>query len=108
KPLLPFHPKELSAPRDLLPAATVVYYMMKLDAASAWSNYANTFFSPGEVETFSNLWSLDFKKDVLPELGPECGAAMVGLPDINNFTGATLVMFCKLKSNKLADGLKEG
>ncbi|HEX2269790.1 MAG TPA: HEAT repeat domain-containing protein, partial [Pyrinomonadaceae bacterium] len=35
KPLLPFKPQDLSAPRELLPASTIAYYLMKLDVADA-------------------------------------------------------------------------
>ena len=80
KPLLPFDPKELAAPRDLLPASTIAYYLMKVDLASVWNSYSKSFFIPAHIETISNVWSLDFKQEVLPELGPECGVVMLDLP----------------------------
>jgi tetratricopeptide (TPR) repeat protein len=108
KPLLPFDPKELSAPRDLLPASTIAYYLTKVDLASAWTTYSNTLFSTTNSETFSNVWALDFKQDVLPELGPECGVAVLELPRIKDLTGGTVAIFCKLKSSKLAGALTAG
>ena len=50
---------------------------------------------------------MDFEKEVLPELGPECGAVMIELPDAG-FKGATGAAFCKLKSNKLSEALSTG
>ena len=77
KPLLPFHPKELSAPRDLLPATTIAYYLMKVDLTS------NGLFGE-DLETVSKRWGLDFKQDVLAELGPECGAVLLELPNFDD------------------------
>jgi tetratricopeptide (TPR) repeat protein len=106
KPLLPFHPKELSAPRDLLPARTIAYYLMKVDLANFWSSKLKTVFGD-DLKTTANVWSLDFKQEVLPELGPECGAIVLELPNLE-FDGGTWAAFCKLKSNKLADALSTG
>ncbi len=108
KPLRPFHPKELSAPRDLLPASTIAYYLMNVDLPGVWSSQAKDFFSSANVEAITNLWSLDFKQEVLPELGPECGGVMLELPNIMTASGGSFAFFCKLKSNKLAEALKTG
>ena len=107
KPLLPFHPKELSAPRDLLPASTIAYFLMNVDPKLGWSNKPKTSLLPSEVD-FSNLWSLNFKDEVLPELGPECGAVVLELPGITDFEGGSWAAFCKLKSSKLAEALSAG
>ena len=106
KPLLPFQPKELSAPRELLPASTVAYYFMNVDLPLFWSSKFGKTFVP-DFEN-SKLWSLDFKKEVLSELGPECGAVLLDPPDINDFVNVTWAAFCKLKSNKLTDALNTG
>jgi Flp pilus assembly protein TadD len=106
KPLLPFHPKELSAPRELLPARTIAYYLMKVDLPSFWSSKLKTSFDD-DLKSMANIWSLDFKQEVLPELGPECGAILIELPNIR-FDGGTWAAFCKLKSTKLADALSTG
>ncbi|HSE17343.1 MAG TPA: transglutaminase domain-containing protein [Pyrinomonadaceae bacterium] len=108
KPLLPFHPKELTAPRELLPASTIGYYLMKVDLASAWPTKLRTFFFRDDPKDTSKLWAVDFKQDVLPELGPECGAVLLDLPNMKDYEAATWAAFCKLKSAKLAEALSAG
>ncbi|HEX6284744.1 MAG TPA: hypothetical protein VFZ71_07710, partial [Pyrinomonadaceae bacterium] len=108
KPLLPFHPKELTAPRELLPSSTIAYFLTRVDLPAVWTTSAKDIFSKAEVEALFAAWVLDFKQDVLPELGPECGAVMLESPDVQDFSGATWAAFCKLKSNKLSDALKAG
>jgi tetratricopeptide (TPR) repeat protein len=108
KPLSPFHPKELTAPRDLLPASTIGYYLMKVDLAALTSNpFWSSMFKP-QLELVPLVWASDFKQEVLPELGPECGVALMGLPDITDLDGTAWAAFCKLKSNKLAQALTTG
>jgi tetratricopeptide (TPR) repeat protein len=107
KHLLPFHPKDLAAPRDLLPASTIAYYLMNIDLARSWSGSFGTFL-PETFQSKSKLWAVDFEREVLPELGPECGAAVLELPDFEEFTGGSWATFCKLKSNKLAEALNSG
>lgn len=108
KHLLPLNPKDLTAPRALLPASTIAYYLMNLDVAPSFSSQGGTFF-PENLQTNSKLWSIDFQKEVLTELGPECGAVLLELPTFREFTtGGTWATFCKLKSNKLADALSTG
>lgn len=107
--LLPFHPKELAAARDLLPAATIAYYFMKIDLASAWSSKSRVGLFGEDLENMTKRWAVDFKKDVLTELGPECGAIILELPHIDRFEDtATWAAFCKLKSNKLVEALNAG
>lgn len=108
KPLLQFHPKELSSPRDLLPASTIAYYLMQVDLAGLWSTRAKMLFAPAEVESLTNVWALDFAKEVLPELGPECGAVMLELPKLSTAGGGSFAVFCKLKTNKLSEALRAG
>jgi tetratricopeptide (TPR) repeat protein len=109
KHLLPFHPKDLTAPRTLLPASTIAYYFMNLDLALAFSGKIGTFF-PEYLQSNSKLWGMDFQKGVLPELGPECGAVLLELPNIEEFSkvNPTWATFCKLKSPKLAEALTTG
>jgi len=108
KHLLPFNPKDLEAPRALLPASTIAYYLMNVDAALSFSGKSGTFF-PENLQSNSKLWGLDFQREVLTELGPECGAVLLELPTFGEFTtGGTWATFCKLKSNKLADALSAG
>lgn len=104
KPLLPFNPKELTAPRDLLPASTVAYFLTKVDVSAAWSIWMKEAIakaSPGAP----NLGPLNLSDDILAELGPECGLALLELPNFDDFSGGSWAAFCKLKSNKLADAL---
>jgi tetratricopeptide (TPR) repeat protein len=108
KPLINFQPDQLSAPRDLLPRSTVLYYFMKVDAVEAlreWSKVATA----EEKKGLSDAWAIDFNKEVLPEFDLECGAAMLGLPDLNaKDWSAPWVVFFKLKSDRLQHALEEG
>ena len=105
KPLMPFNPKELTAPRELLPASTVAYFLTKADVPALWSTWLKDAVDKKPTDTLPNLVGLKLIEDVLPELGPECGVAILEVP---NFNGASWVAFCKLKSNKLADALAAG
>src|SRR5262249_6745466 len=62
KPLLPVHPKDLSATRDLLPASTIAYYLMNVDLKLGWSNKLRTSFFANEADV-TNLWSVNFKDE---------------------------------------------
>ena len=111
KPLLPFHPKELSAPGALLPSSTLAYFLAKLDVPAAWETWPKTLqMRENRFEIDPSLFSLDLKREVLPELGPECGAVLLELPNLyeKDFEGATWAAFCKLKSNKLSDAFAAG
>src|SRR5215213_5196477 len=109
KPLLPFHPKELTAPRELLPASTIAYYLMKVDLASAWPTKLRTaFLDENDLRNATKLWAIDLKQDVLPELGPECGAVVLDITDMTDIDAWTWAAFCKLKSTKLSDALSAG
>jgi Flp pilus assembly protein TadD len=107
KPLQPFHPKELTAPRELLPASTIAYYLMKVDLASAWPTELRKYFLPDDAKDKSNVWALDLK-EVLAELGPECGAVVLDLPYLKDLDDLTWAGFCKLKSAKLSEALTAG
>ncbi len=108
KPLLPFQPKELTAARDLLPASTIAYFLAKIDLPALWETSPKDLFSKLDLGTLPSFSSLDFKQDVLPELGPECGVVLLKLPERDNFSSGSLAAFCKLKSNKLAEALTTG
>ncbi len=109
KPLRAFHPAEAAAPRELLPRSTVIYFLTSFDAALAWRAWAGELFSADEVKRFTDLWAIDFEKEILPEIGPESGAALLGLPDLAaaNFN-APWVIYFKLKSDRLARLAGEG
>lgn len=108
KPLLPFHAKELTAPRELLPASTIAYFLTRVDLPALWASSSKDLFSPIELGAFTGIWALDFKQDVLPELGPECGVVLLESPTNLDFASGTVTAFCKLKSNKLADAITAG
>lgn len=107
KPFLTFNPKELTAPRELLPASTIGYYLMKIDMPTLWPMRLRTAVLGEDLLSSTTVWSGDFEKEVLPELGPECGAALFDLPQKDLEFGSWAV-FCKLKSNKLVDALTAG
>ncbi|HEX5889107.1 MAG TPA: transglutaminase domain-containing protein [Pyrinomonadaceae bacterium] len=108
KPLLPFQAKELTAPRELLPASTIAYFLTRVDLPALWASSAKDLFSPIELGVFEGAWALDFKQDVLPELGPECGVVLLKSPTNSDLDNAAVTAFCKLKSTKLADALTAG
>ena len=57
--------------------------MMKLDMPMAWSKWQSVFGS--EVQTaLKSILLADFEREVIPELGPECGVAVVGVPGIES------------------------
>lgn len=108
KPLLPFQPKELTAPRELLPSATIAYFLTSVDLSALWASSSKDLFSTLELAAFPNLWALDFEKEVLSELGPECGVVLLEPPTFEQFNNGTFAAFCKLKSNKLAEAFTTG
>lgn len=108
KPLASFHPKELTAPRELLPASTLAYYLMKVDVAAAWQIWPNILNLRNELSAAHDPWSLDLQRDVLPELGPECGFALLEFSGLSLSNDETWAAFCKLKTNKLSEALTAG
>lgn len=108
KPLISFQPDQLSAPRDLLPRATVLYYFMKINASAALSEWGKTF-GLNEKTSLATVWAIDFDKQVVPEIDSECGAAMLGLPSLEADDWRTQwVVFFKLKSDRLQRAFDEG
>jgi tetratricopeptide (TPR) repeat protein len=107
KPFLPFDPKELQAPRELLPASTIGYLLINVDVAALWDSQLKTLLLDGGSPVAQAEWAIDFEKEVLPELGPECGAVLLDLPD-KELENGLWAGFCRLKSNKLADALTAG
>jgi len=108
KPLLPFQPKELAAPRDLLPSSTIAYFLTRVDLPALWASSSKDLFSKLDIGALANFWALDFQQDVLPELGPECGVVVLEAPRFEDLSTGTFAAFCKLKSNKLAEALTIG
>jgi Flp pilus assembly protein TadD len=108
KPLLPFQAKELTAPRELLPSSTIAYFLTKVDVPALWETSSKEIFSTLELAALPAFVAPDFKKDVLAELGPECGVVLLESPTMETFSTATITAFCKLKSTKLTEALKAG
>lgn len=109
KSLLTFQPGDLSAPAALLPASTVAYYFMKLDLSSVWTKWVKPALDEKDKAVSAAFWLVSFEQDVLPELGPECGIALMDLPRLEPSSGnPTWVAFCKLKSDKVKDMLSAG
>jgi len=105
----PFQLDSLSSPKELLPASTVAYAMMKVDAPALWRDLASTLFGVEESKQIAELWAMDFEKEVLPELGSECGAALLALPKIEKGNWyLPWTVFFKLKSDKLITAIREG
>src|SRR5205085_5799029 len=95
--------------RRLLPRSTFAYVFLQLDMAAAWRGWLGNLISADDRKAFAGLWALDFEREVLPELGPECGAALLGLPGTENEKwDVPGVLFFKLKSDRLARAFAEG
>lgn len=109
KPFIKFQPEELASPRELLPRTTVAYFFMNFDAVAGWRDWSPQLFSAQERKDLTSIWTIDFEKEVLPELGPEGGIAVLGLPDLlgDNWE-LPWAAFFKLKSDKLAKALEAG
>lgn len=109
KPLVPFNAQDLTAPRDLLPSATIAYSLIKLDVPGALQTWPKTINLHNAFASELALFAVDFQKEVAPELGPECGGAILELPGLDlTAQEPTWAVFCKLKSNKLSDALAAG
>jgi len=108
KPFIGFQPGELASPRELLPRTTVAYYFMNFDTVAAWRDWSKELLSEDRKD-LTAIWAIDFEKEVLPELGPECGVALLGLPEIfgSNWE-VPWAAFFKLKSDKIARALAGG
>lgn len=108
KPLA-FKPSELKAPAELLPRSSIAYLFMKLDFAPAWHSFGRDMFGLETVKQFESLWALDFEREVLPELGNELGAALLGLPSLKGAGfEAPWVLFVQTRSDKLSQAFADG
>lgn len=102
KSFQPFQPKDLSAPKDLLPASTIAYFSTKLEPVQAW-----TFWSKSAASA-TTPFALDLKTEVLPELGPEFGVAVLDPPRLVGPRLNSWLLFGSLKSAKLRDAFTQG
>lgn len=115
KSLIPFQPSELLAPRDLLPSSTIAYYFMKLDLNAAGGKWSKLILDQKDLESVSKAITMDFESELLPELGPECGVALLDLPELSSAGpdpewAATpeWLAFCRIKGEKLQSAYAAG
>jgi tetratricopeptide (TPR) repeat protein len=105
---IPFKPSDLKAPSVLLPKSSVAYLIARLDFASAWRGFGREFFGEETAKQFEGVWALDFDSEVLPELGPESGAVLLGLPSLDSTgPGAPWALFLETRSDKLARAFEQ-
>ena len=108
--LFTFKPASLKAPTVLLPRSSVAYLLMSFDIAVGWRMFASDFLGVEPAKQFKSVWALDFEREVLPELGPECGAVLLGMPSSNKDGkfNAPWALFIQTRSDKLNKALAEG
>ncbi|MEW6125811.1 MAG: transglutaminase domain-containing protein [Acidobacteriota bacterium] len=108
KPLIGFQTAQLVAPRELLPASTFAYFSLKFDAVQGWREWSNGLFGATTSKDIAAIWTIDFEKEVLPELGDEFGVALLELPTNLAVDEFSWGIYAKLKSDKLAKLFNEG
>lgn len=107
--LFSFKPASLKAPNALLPRSSVAYLLMSFDFATGWRLFASDLFGAETAKQFTSVWALDFEREVLPELGPECGAVLLGMPvSKEGKFDAPWALFIQTKSDRLSKALAEG
>jgi len=104
-----FDPASVKAPSVLLPRSTVAYLLMSVDFGSAWKLWVQPLLSHAERDSLNSPWVPEFEREILAELGPECGVVLLGMPDINapKFD-APWAFFVQTKSERLARVFAEG
>ncbi|HSB08083.1 MAG TPA: transglutaminase domain-containing protein, partial [Blastocatellia bacterium] len=106
---MPFRPIDLKAPSTLLPRSAVGYVFARVDFAPFWRFFGHELFNAETVKQLESIWAVDLQKEVLPELGPECGAVLLGLPSLKNGSfDAPWAVFVQLKTDKLASAFSQG
>src|SRR6185503_11096377 len=105
-----FKPASLKGPSVLLPRSSIAYLLMSFDFAAGWRLFGSDVFGAETSKEFASVWALDFEREVLPELGPECGAVLLGMPAIGKEGkfDAPWALFIQTKSDKLERALAEG
>ena len=108
--LFTFKPASLKAPSVLLPRSTVAYLLMSFDFAAGWRMFASEVFGAEIANEFKAVWALDFEREVLPELGPEFGAVLLGMPATgkDGKFDAPWALFVQVKGDKLNKALADG
>lgn len=108
-----FKPAALKSPSTLLPRSTTAYVLMSFDFATAWRWFSSGLFGPDTAKKFSELWSIDFNREIVPELGPEAGVVLLDVPSfkgnqVSQKVDVPWAMFVQIKSDKLAKAFAEG
>ncbi len=108
--LFSFKPAALKAPNVFLPRSSVAYLLMSFDVATGWRMFAKDIFGAETVKQIASAWALDFEREVLPELGPECGAVLLGMPATSKEGkfNAPWALFIQIRSDKLSNALADG
>ncbi len=104
-----FKPAALKSPGTLLPRSTTAYLLMSFDFATAWRLFSQGIFGADTAKKFSELWSMDFNAEIVPELGPESGVVLLDVP---SFKGSKVdvpwAIFVQTKTDKLAKAFADG
>jgi tetratricopeptide (TPR) repeat protein len=104
-----FKPAVLKSPSTLLPRSTTAYLLMNFDFSTAWRWFSSDVFGAETAKKLAEIWSLDFEHEIVPELGPECGAVLLDIPSFKGEAPeAPWAMFIQIKSDKLAKSFAEG
>lgn len=104
-----FKPASLKSPSTLLPRSTTAYLLMSFDFAAAWRLFSSSIFGADQVKKFTEVWSMDFNREIVPELGPEAGIVLLDMPSFkDNKVEAPWAMFIQIKSDKLTKAFAEG
>jgi tetratricopeptide (TPR) repeat protein len=104
-----FRPVELTSPALLLPKDSLAYLFMNLDVTAAWRGFVHDLLGSKTAQEIGSIWEIDFEREVLPDLGPECGAALLGLPSPKDGDfDPPWVVFFQIRSDRLARAFAEG
>jgi hypothetical protein len=107
--LFSFKPASLKSPSTLLPRSSIAYLLLSLDFQTGWRLFSKDLFGADEAKSFTSSWAIDFEKEVMPELGPECGAVLLGMPTlISDTLHAPWALFIQTRTDKLSKLLAEG
>lgn len=100
----PIGARDARSPGSLLPRSTVLFGIARLNLPAVWTSWAAPLSTATAGFDPKAYFSADFERVVLPELGPECGAALLDLPrqPRPGRWPEGLVLFAEIRSDKLA------